>query len=527
MLVRNGSENRECFHLMKHYLNGLNIIFSISDNFDANQNCLLGSWIAPFMSSCCHSDLCTLLQLLIDILKKSESLGKWTTFKPIYQEHVLPTLKQISLTSSYGQIGELAGLIALHIPELNVIAIQYFCKETVNINVTKEFVSTVLSDLHVSNGIVQHENILISAWCRISLLCSDTIDTELCKKIFNLQSIRSMVVVEHCDEPFVDFVKALSKQMVVQNNQIFRLKELCVSCFGNIDRWISSYLTPSTDESQILYLYTKISMLFYYCAPLLYQKSKSICLLNRLVTTLLLPTEILMGKPPVTNILYAIEKTWHLFVKGIYKLDHTSDPYIDRTLKDLIIRFVPHFPTVNSPILNILDHGDITNYVLEKITNSFLLRSARSSEENTFKALKILNNILQISVDLPRIQSIIHKILPGIFEVLMFNVQKSAALEIIKFITFSEWYIHIHQNIQLSIKNITSKHLAFNTNNYFQLINILQKYMPDDIKSVLPQIKDEISHVERMRGVGFDSKLREALNKIESTLLVQNVNTSF
>ncbi|KAI4469714.1 protein mms22-like [Holotrichia oblita] len=512
-LVQNASENRDNFHLIKHYLQGLSIIFNNTDTLDLKQNCLLSSWIAPYMLACSHTDLCMLLQLLIDVLKKAESVGKWSYFRPIYVEFVIPTLKQIAVTNSTGQIGKLAGLLLINMPELNSSLLQYFCNENINVNVTNEFLTTLLENMNITSITGQQDNILISAWCRISLLCSDTISNDLSQKIFSLPAIRNLVLIESFDEPFVDFIKALNKQISQPN--IFRLKELCEACFGNIDKWIVSHLTPSKLDSQVLYLYTKISLLFYYCAPLLYQKSKSFCLLNRLITVLLLPTEVLTGKSPPGNILNAVEKTWHLFFKGIYKLDHVSDPYIDRTLKDLIVRYIPHFSTVNSPIINILDNNEITTYTLEKITNNLLLHSARSSEENTFKAIKTIQNILQISVDLERIQSVIKKVLPGIFEVIIFNSQKSAALDVLKFITSSEWYNHVHDDVRNSIQNVTAKHLAFNTNNYFQLISILQKYMPEDVKASLPQIKEQIVHVERMRGIGFDNTLRQALKRIE------------
>lgn len=471
--------------------------------------------MTSYMVACSHTDLCMLLQLLIDVLKKAESVGKWSHFRPIYLDFVIPTLKQIAVTNNVGQIGKLAGLISMNIPELNSSLLPYFCNETIDINVTNEFLTTILENIHIASITVQQHNILISAWCRISLLCSDTISDDLSQKIFSLPAIRNIVLIENFDEPFVDFIKALNKQ--INQTNLFRLKELCEACFGNIDKWIVPHLTASKLDTQVLYLYTKMSLLFLYCAPLLYQKSKSVCLLNRLITVLLLPTDVLTGKSPPGNILHAVEKTWHLFFKGIYKLDHISDPYIDRTLRDLIIRYVPHFSTVNSPIINILDNNDIITYALEKITNNFLLHSARSSEENTFKAIKTIQNILQISVDLERIRTIIKKVLPGIFDVIIFNSQKSAALDVVKFITSAEWYNYVHDDVRNSIQNVTAKHLAFNTNNYFQLVSILQKYMPEDVRASLPQIKEQITHVERMRGVGFDNTLRQALKRIEDT----------
>lgn len=68
-------------------------------------------------------------------------------------------------------------------------------------------------------------------------------------------------------------------------------------------------------------------------------QNKNTCILYRLTSTLLLPSAVLMNKKPTNIILTALRRTWHLFVRGIGRLDFKTDNYIERTLKDMIIRY--------------------------------------------------------------------------------------------------------------------------------------------------------------------------------------------
>ncbi|XP_022900675.2 protein MMS22-like [Onthophagus taurus] len=515
------ANRREKFVLLKHFIKAIEIIMNSNQNYNLGQNILLGSWINPYMNSCTFTDLCNLLDTLTLLILQVENSGKWYEFKTAFIEYVLPALKRISVSNTVpSQVGEIAGKICLNSQEIIHTQIQYFCNPTINSKITYSFLITILRNNTFINFSTNEENLLISSWFRICILTSDESYKDLSPYIFNLPPIRNCLTIENFEnDPYPAFVKALNAQMNLQVN-ISRLKDICEVCFGNIDQWLITLLSPYTSDTQITYLYTTISLFFYLCSPLLYHKSKSTCLFNRLISLLLLPTEILMGKPPSTNILKAIEKTWHLFLKGIntLKSPSQSDPYIDRTFKDLVIRYIPHFSPTNSPILNILDDQQITTIVFDKISTAYLLKSARSSEDNTHKALKTIQNVLENTKDVNKIILILEKISLGILEVIMFSNQKNLALDVIKSLISNGFYEQVQNKLQMGIQTATDRHLAFSTSNYFQLIGNLINIVPSSVRMTLPHIKKQISHVEKMRCVGFDNVLRQGLDRIEKAL---------
>lgn len=62
---------------------------------------------------------------------------------------------------------------------------------------------------------------------------------------------------------------------------------------------------------------------------------------------MLLPSTILLNKKPPDNVLAALKMTWHLFVRGLVQLDYTNDAYIERILKDIIVRYINKFYKYN------------------------------------------------------------------------------------------------------------------------------------------------------------------------------------
>jgi hypothetical protein len=117
---------------------------------------------------------------------------------------------------------------------------------------------------------------------------------------------------------------------------------------------------------------------------------------------------------------------------------------------------------------------------------------------------------------------VVSKSLYGLFEVVMFHSQRSIALSVIKNIAMSPLYSKVKSDFEETIVVITEKHLAFNTPNYFQLMENLSKVIPSDLKNVIPRVKQQTSNVERMRGVGYDKNLRLGLERLEANLLQQS-----
>lgn len=55
----------------------------------------------------------------------------------------------------------------------------------------------------------------------------------------------------------------------------------------------------------------------------------------------------MMGKPQPQNTVQVIHKIWHVLMEGIAKLNYKNDPYILKTVTDLILKWTPLFKIVS------------------------------------------------------------------------------------------------------------------------------------------------------------------------------------
>lgn len=517
-LIEDTVVNRERFHFLKVFVESLDYILNSSNNFKLNQSLLLGNWISKYLLFCQYNDLCHFLNILTWIVEQTKKKEAWFEWRSIFINNVLPALKQNSTTqNSPQQIGMLAALITKDDTDLLNQYLPHFSSDLVPLKVSMKFLITVLEDYPENRSLTMtQEHIILEAWVRFCVLNTEN-NEELTKRIINFNSFAILDLKEISSEPFFTLIKAFKAQLD-KNTPLFKLKEISNVFFGQLNRSIVTFFMTSPTESLTLHVYTCMAVLFYHCSILLYSKAKSDCLLSRLVTTLLLPTEVLMGRSPRVLVLKALEKTWHLFFKGIFNLDYTTDPFLERTLRDLVTRYLPHFSPDKSPFFKYLEDLEIFMFILDRIHLSFLSRNVKTTDENFYKAVKTIHISLEKSMDVNLSKSIVQKILPWILEVLMFHSQKGPAIEVVKFLALSDSYVMLREEIKNSIVVVTEKHLAFNTANYFQMITTIANLIPLDIKEVLPTIKKQISVVERMRGVGFDNTLRQGLDRIEKTL---------
>lgn len=81
----------------------------------------------------------------------------------------------------------------------------------------------------------------------------------------------------------------------------------------------------------------------------------------------------------------SICKSWYMFMRGLYSLDHKNDIYIEKTMKDMIVQYLPYFAsrtiqTKNNTyeISHRMIPGDIHSdlqlekYILDKISVNFV-----------------------------------------------------------------------------------------------------------------------------------------------------------
>lgn len=518
-LVNDAANCRDSFHLLKSYIRDVEIVLNLSSSYNLNQHVLLGAWIKKYMTHCHHSDMDAIIQVLTFIAENAQQKDCWPYWETTFQLHVFPAIKQASTSpNAPAQVGKLAAILSKISPELSNQAITYFAGELVAPKICARFVSTLLLNYPHGFLVPNQENFMIQAWVRCCLLSTES-QGELTKSIMKLHGPFALVKhkIDAKVDPLCSYIEVLGKQASDSTN-LLQIKSLCETSFGNSDSWIKACLKEPTNEPLVIHIYTRMALLVFHCAPLLYCKTKSACLLSRLSSVLLSPPEVLMGRAPHEFILSGIYRTWHLFVKGICTLNWNDDAFLERILKNLVVYYVPHFPANGSPLLKCFDDRYIAAMILQKIASAFFNSSSKCSKESVTNVLRIVESCVAQSSCVYTIQVICQKVLSGVLEFLLFNLNCNAAVCVLRALVASPIYGNVKEDVRQSVLAVTEKHLSFNANNYFQLAHILIRLMPLDMKVLLPSIKQCIVSVEKMRGVGYDGMLRRSLESLESAL---------
>ncbi|KAG5880178.1 hypothetical protein JTB14_001668 [Gonioctena quinquepunctata] len=516
------SADNKNFRLIKGFIVNLQHLLNFSSNMQLGQSAFLNSWLSKYLLTCYYADLTLTLDVLVFTLEKVESPDSWSIWMAPFKEHVLPVLKQVSSSQNPpGSIGKIAGKLCLLIPNSSSEIFNFFTSENISPKISSQFLTIVL--MNYPSGYIlnsQQEAQVVMSWVKICLLTIDSSDS-LTKNVLKLDlfpaTLRSHISTSR--DSIYAFIEYLGSD-IKQHLQSANIMRLCELSFGHLDKWLSEYLTQPESEAVVFRVYTFMSLAFLHCGGLLYSWKKSSSPLTRLTQCLLMPNDLLIGKSLHEFVLNAVKKTWHLFYEALVKMRTESDMFVERMLRDMITKYMQYFSTGDSPIIKCLESESIAPVLLEKICNSYFKHPVKESDANLLKVLKILIDSVQSTTSIPLMKIIVDKTLYGLFEVIIFHSQRNFAITLIKTITCSPLYPQIRTEFGKEVIAITVKHMAFNTINYFQLMMILAKFVPSDIKDLLVDVKQQVINVERLRGVGFDNNLRLQFEKLESALRV-------
>ncbi|XP_018578603.1 protein MMS22-like [Anoplophora glabripennis] len=519
-LLRDAVNDQKTLRLVRDFIENFGHIINHSTNYQLHQWLLIDTWLPNYMAICYHSDLKAALDVLLCTLDKVSNPDSWSSWEPAFRDYVYPSMRQISTPSAPDTVGKIAGKLCLLMPNITNEAFNFFNSETIPPRISCQFLDKVLADFPNSFILTpSQELVVLQSWMKICLLTTDLYEN-LTLNVLKLDCFPATLKthIGTSQDPVYAFIEYLGsdiKQHLHSNSMI----KLCETCFGQIDKWLGQYLTQPDDETLVFRVYTCISLAFLHCGPLLYDRNKSTSPLTKLVQVLLLPTDFLIGKRvPHNFVLNAVKKTWHIFFEAIVKLNSDIDTFLERTLRDMVLKYMQYFSTADSPIIRCLENTSTAPILLDKISNSYFRHPVKESDANTLKVLKILSDFVQSTTSLPLMRLIINKCLYGLFEIVIFHAQRNVALSLIKVLTCSPLYPQVREDFGKSIITVTEKHLAFNTINYFQLMYVLAKFIPADVKNLLGNIKQNVSNVERMRGVGFDKNLRTHFEKLEAAV---------
>lgn len=524
-MLQEACEEEKLQHLVKYFISNLASIINNSASMQLYQWELFGTWFDKYLSFCSISDLNSIFTVLILLLDKCGNPDAWPFWELFFKSQVYRGLKEVCLSPcSSSLLGKIAGKLVLNCTSLALEAFVFFLGESVGSKVSSSFAEQVLScypdRLILSND---QEALIVAAWtkaCFLELEPSSNLTKNVAKLDCFPQTLKNQLTIELDPfEAFINYLADCSKAGLSSNMQAIKL---CETSLGNLDRIISRYLVNPDNEQVVIKIYKYASSIFLKCGNFVYNRNRPVTILTKLTQVLLLPMDFLLGKKPYLHrfIISALKIYWSKFFGALTDLNNIGirDPYLERTMKDLVVKYISQFPINDSPILfSILqDESKCASVILDKLASSCL--KPPTSETEVVKALKIISEVAKNTYSLKVFQLLVNKVLLGLFEVIISHPQRSLAIGVVKDITNSPFYCQTKSDVKQIIITITKKYMAVNTINYFQLMTCLARFIAEDLKSELETIRNQVVVVENLRGVGFDHTLRLHLERLEKTL---------
>ncbi|XP_044767121.1 protein MMS22-like isoform X2 [Coccinella septempunctata] len=517
--LQDASENQNNFHIIKEFFNGFYQIVKFSKSLQLHQWTLIDQWIIKYLATCYLPDLEAALKTLLYLMRKINSEESWSHWQDTFKKNIYPVLKQIGNNSSCPCcVGEMAAEMSKSSPDIMNDAFSFFTAEAIHYKVTKTYLCNILKDYPTDVSLTQpQEKSAIQCWIRICLFSTQNFE-EITTNIMKLESMPSCIKKEVLDlsDPLIHFIEilGLNKSLFLSSPVLSRF---CGMCFESLDQSLSIHLPQIKDEAVIIRIYTYLAIALLKCNTLLYDRHKMSTPATKLISCLLFPTEFVMGK--ISHpFLGAIRKTWHLYFQAMLKLGQDNDAYVQRTLRDLISKYIPYYSVAESPIYLCLTRESSAKVIFEKVSTIYFKHPTKENEQNVLKALKILNEFVKSSTSVSLLNIVVQETLFGLCEVYIFHSQRNFALNIIMYIVTCQFYDQLKEEVLKSLLLLTEKHLAFNSKTYFNLVTILAKTIPSEILILKESIVEKIKNIERIRGIGYDENLRSYLSTLKANL---------
>ncbi|KAJ8969028.1 hypothetical protein NQ317_014165 [Molorchus minor] len=397
-MLQDAASDEKTFFLIKNFVLNFEHIIKFSKNMHLSQWLLINTWFPKYVATCYYVDLKVAMDVILYVLDSVSNSDSWLLWESSFRQYICPSLKQLSNASKAPDvIGKIAGKLFLLVPNLGSEFFNYFNSENISAKISYQFLNLILDHYPNNFGFTpQQESVVIQSWLKICLLTSN-VDEHFTNNVSKLDSFPATLKqhLTNSKNPvraFIEYLGSDVRQHALSNDII----KLCDISFGRIDKWLTNYVTHPEDEAIIFHIYCHISLAFLHCGILLYDRNKGMSPLTKLVQVVLLPNSFLIGKAPHIFILNAVKKTWHIFFEAIVKLNIIPDTFLERTLRDMIVKYMPYFSTTESPIIKCFE-SDITtaSVILEKLSNLYFRQPVKESDANVLKALHIVSHFMQ------------------------------------------------------------------------------------------------------------------------------------
>ncbi|XP_065225939.1 protein MMS22-like [Planococcus citri] len=573
-MVDSAAAQHDCLNLMRIFSEGFQDLIDCTNNLELGQYIFIGNWIPQYLSICGESDANRLLESLLTLINKLNSL--LSVQIPVSQdnqlllmhgelwEHLIPYLKKECCSSSSPyQVADVAAILTTlslkpcFASTVRTKAVDFFnymitC-DVIDVRLLCRYLGQTSRSNHLHNCLSNNSIILIKGWLRCSILTpsseSSTADlNEFTNYVITLPELESLfsetnVEFDANSDHFEIFLKSLERKYtsVLDFQSRTRLYSQVAGYFANTDRWLNHILKVPKSSEITTHVYQSFGLMMFKIPNLLYTKSRSNTLLQCLLDLLLLSVQARNPQNRLNPLISeAIKNSIHLYIQGLFKLDPLNDSYIMRSIRELVTIYVPRLivpkgviaASSNSKlsILKCFENGEncilIRKTILEVLCITYIKKRAKSPHQFAYQTLIFFNELIRMYRNtLEVIECFVKFAMESICDVFMFcddlSPCKRESKDIIHFI-MDMHMLRSETTLGNELMNLFSRlcheHLAFNARVLFDLFHDIVGTAPDLVARFTPQFLEKIKEVEHKRGVGFDRALRKGLERIDEAL---------
>ncbi|XP_076337823.1 protein MMS22-like isoform X3 [Tachypleus tridentatus] len=578
------THQRKLMSLLISYQGGLQEVFSHSSVLGNSEYLLLGSGFGQILMKCSSSEQGHILTVIGDIITQNahKQVKQSTDFLDIHglnvkkqhqtlasflYEEILPSVRTLSnFQTPLPQLADIAAGLTILMLELPASSndkakegfSDVFSQFSISGKTSPVFCSRYLSHVlcepeildHLEKDIPTYQSDLIRTWlrCGIFIVPPDSQMQKLSSIVMKLPELSWIMPTQQSDLTsnhdylIIRFFRSLSDQFnkVETVQEKFLLRQKIKYLLSDFVAGLTSVSKVSGSQEAVSHIFSLAGHLFCYCAPTLYVKSQPDCLLPVVIDTLILPRVLYSKDTTLTStVMFAVKENLPLFIHGLYQLGISSDPYIQRKLRELIIQYLPKFSLKTSTTSSVTHHPlltgileicenqnsqDFVTFFVEVIRDNFLSKKGTSVPDHLQQAVLFLMELFTRAEDFIKIR-IVTIVFGSVLDLLL-NCENSSILphlkdfmKVVLSATHKPLQTCNYYSVILEVtKTFVRHHLPWATGKTFKVLEFLLNLSPTLITNIVSVLTKTVEEIEEKRGVGQDNLLRQRIHHLFSKL---------
>ncbi|XP_071548075.1 protein MMS22-like [Panulirus ornatus] len=424
----------------------------------------------------------------------------------------------------------------------------FMTNEAVNSVCTLQYISALLAQvggMSMMNDIYPaYECSFFSSWLSALVTMGDCDEVRaLTPHMMSLPSIAVLLPHQAPSCPFAAakaMIQGVSKKFSEAQNFMERMsyRDNALHYFSGLDKAFGIMLKKVPPPNHLSSAFDIVATLFFYAYSIIYIKSRPMCPMPSLISTVLLPTAVYSVEKPLNSVqAMALADTLPKMVCGMASLGLTQDPYLMRCVRDVFTHYVYRFrvktsknyTTTTHPFIICLHDGEVRKEVLLELRSVFL-----EVVRDNYLAKRGISSIhLQIVISLVLellsrsarewIEEVCSLLLLPLLELLLVieeQTTKRFATDLLQklLVGAKAQDTPLRSELVRIVKQLVVHHVSWSSAKLFRVLGVVGVLHRPLLVDSLPYIAHAVTTTEEKRGTGLDHTLRHGYQTLLANL---------